>query len=89
MPRYFFDLNNAEGWLANPEGAELADEGAAHAEALDTARGLIGSEIVEGVPINLAHYIRVRDDAGNDVLTLYFRDAVQFCDEPPLNRHIL
>ncbi len=83
MPRYFFDLCNSHGWLADDEGVEVADEGAAQAEALEFVRGLISEEVREGVPVNLAHFLSVRTEAGPEVFRLHYRDAVRFDDTPP------
>lgn len=83
MPHYYFDLCNGEGWLADPEGMELADEAAAHAEALSAVRSLIASEVRESATVNLAHFMTVRSEAGGEIYRLHYRDAVKFSDDPP------
>src|SRR5258708_1195643 len=83
MPRYFFDLCNAHGWLADPEGVELADDEVAQVEALTFVRGLIAEEVREGTPINLGHFLTVRTEAGREIFRLHYRDTVQFHDTSP------
>jgi hypothetical protein len=83
MPLYFFDLYNAHGWLKDPEGVQLADDEQAKAEALEFVRALIAEEIREGLPVNLAHFIAVRSEAGPEILRLHYRDSVKFHDTPP------
>ncbi len=83
MPRYFFDLCNGSGWVADAEGAEFADEDAMQAEAMLSVRGLIASDVVEVASINLGHFLAVRDESGSEVYRLHFRDAVTIQDVPP------
>ena len=83
MGRYFFDLFNSAGWLADSEGMELADKWMAYTKAVSFIRELVAEEANEGSEINLAHFIAVRDEAGEEVFRVHFRDAVHFGDEPP------
>jgi|MedtruStandDraft_1076414.scaffolds.fasta_scaffold65120_2 hypothetical protein len=83
MPRYFFDLCNGTGWLADAEGAEFADMDGMRTEAMVSVRSLIASDVLEVATINLAHFLAVRDEGGNEIYRLHFRDAVKVQDVPP------
>lgn len=83
MPRYFFDLCNGNGWMTDEEGALYADPKAMEGEALISARSIIAGDILEGASINLGHFLAVRDDTGEEIYRLHFRDAVTVQDFPP------
>jgi hypothetical protein len=83
MLRFYFDLCNGSGWLADSEGAEFSDIDAMRDEAMASVRSLIASDILEGVTINLGHFLAVRDEGGQEVYRLHFRDAVNVQDIPP------
>ena len=75
MPRYFFDLHNDVDAL-DAEGKDLPDVAAAKANALKEAREMIQASVGEEGKINLHHCIQVRDETGDTIYTLQFRDAV-------------
>jgi hypothetical protein len=83
MPRYFFDLCNGNGWLPDAEGAEFADMDGMRDEAMVSVRSLIASDVLEAATINLGHFLAVRDEGGNEIYRLHFRDAVDVQDVPP------
>jgi len=83
VPRYFFDLCNGNGWLEDAEGLELADIDRMRAEVMVSVRSLIASDVREAATINLAHFLAVRDEGGNEVYRLHFRDAVKIEDIRP------
>lgn len=63
MPRYFFDLDDGEGVLRDPEGTELADLAEAQSEATDTLTQ-IGKDTFRGKTDEaLRMSIRDEDDA--------------------------
>lgn len=82
MPMFFFDLCNGDGWLADPEGTELADVSTAREEVVSLVRSLIASDIRESATVNLAHFVRVRDAADTEILRVYYRDTVHIHDTP-------
>lgn len=74
MPRYFFDLHNdIETW--DQEGKELPDLAAAREKATASDREMICSSIKKLGSVNLDHRIDVRDETGDIVMTVPFREA--------------
>jgi hypothetical protein len=80
VPRYFFDIFDHAVSL-DDEGIELADAEAARQAALAGARSMMCDELAQG-RLTLHHRIEVRDEAGDELLSLTFGDAVTI--EPPL-----
>lgn len=75
MPRYFFHLID-DIVTRDEDGVELLDITAAHAKALQAARGLAAAQVLEG-KVSLHHRIEVADVEGRPVLTLPFKDAFE------------
>lgn len=74
MPRYFFHLyNHLE--VRDEEGKQLPDLEAAKAFAIENARDVMTSNIVQG-EICLSHRIEIEDAQGVLVAVVYFRDAL-------------
>jgi hypothetical protein len=73
--RYFFHLRENEHFLVDEEGRELPDIAAVEAVAIRAARSVIASEAMLG-KIPLAAVLEIRDEQGQCVLDLPFRDAV-------------
>ena len=82
MPRFFFHVYD-EAVTIDEIGVELPDVAAARAAALEGARAILGSELVEG-HLDLSHRIEVEDEARRPVLTLPFSAAVEI--EGPVNK---
>ena len=76
MPRYFFDLINGIGLVSDEEGAELADDETARAEAIRQIRPII-AEDVRGGCIDLTGRIIVRSDDEATVHEVGFDKAVR------------
>jgi hypothetical protein len=75
MPRYFFHVLDP-GYTVDEEGRELPDLEAARALALESARDLVCVDVKNGW-LNLDHSIEVRDERGDTVLIVSFREAFQ------------
>jgi hypothetical protein len=75
VPRYFFDIFDHAVSL-DDEGIELADAEAARRAALSGARSMMCDQVARG-RLSLHHRIEVRDEAGGQVLSLAFGDAVR------------
>jgi len=76
MPRYFFHLRDASGTLLDIEGSEHPDLGAATAQAVHHARGLIVDDVRQHGQVPLGDRIEITN-AGADLLaTIAFADAV-------------
>jgi hypothetical protein len=73
--RYFFDIQNGHGFVADEEGLELDSLDAARAEALTSIRSILSDEIGRGL-VDLTGELRVRDAHGVRVLALPFTEAV-------------
>ena len=73
MPRYFFNIFNDETKL-DAEGRELPHIDAAREEALEAARALVCESVRKG-HLNLDHHIEVKDETGQEVLSVTFREA--------------
>ncbi len=74
MPRYFFHFHNDET-TRDEEGVELPDRAAAMARATTAARSLACDDVLHG-RLNLRHRIVVADEAGVDLATITFGEAV-------------
>lgn len=73
--RYFFHLNESDGYIVDEEGLELADADAARRAALAGARSLLASDVLEG-RLTLGTVMEVHDGRGDKILELPFRDTV-------------
>ena len=74
MPRYFFHVYD-DGVARDDEGVELADRECAIATATAGARALACDDVLHG-RLNLGHRIVVADEAGVELATVTFREAV-------------
>ncbi|MGZ8352808.1 MAG: DUF6894 family protein [Allosphingosinicella sp.] len=74
MPRYFFDLHN-DIESRDHEGKELPNLAAAREKATASDREMICSSIQTRGSVNLDHRIDVRDETGDVVMTVPFREA--------------
>jgi hypothetical protein len=77
MPRFFFDLYN-DTTVTDDEGQEFPDLQTARVEAVKQVRKLIGGLVVENGTIDLLHFLQLRDEDGNIVHRIEFREAVRF-----------
>ena len=73
--RYYFHVREADAYVVDEEGLELAELGAARLAAIAGARSLIASEALLG-KLPLSTVIEVEDENGNRVIELPFRDTV-------------
>lgn len=87
MPRYHFNIRNGHGFTPDEEGLELSSHQDARMQAISGARSLISAEVLEG-RLDLCGQIEVTDDDNDEVLTVSFRDAVDFREGmPPTAAH--
>jgi hypothetical protein len=75
MPRFYLHFRGSDGLGEDPEGIELPDIDAAHAEALRLARDmrLLWSDIPPEARHELA--FEIADETGKTVLTVPFSEA--------------
>lgn len=74
MRRYFFNVYNDDITL-DPEGAELADDTAARAQAVIEARALAADTVGRGHFVG-SHYIEIVDADRNPIGSVRFDEAV-------------
>ena len=75
MPLYYFDIYN-DIETTDEEGAELADDGAARAYAVTSARSLAADCVKKG-HLARSHLIRIFDADRNPVGDVRFDEAVE------------
>ena len=76
MAHYYFHLVNGGDSLIDPEGRDMADPSLIPAAALRGARNMMSHDMLDGA-INLGFAIQVRDELGEVIHDLSFRDAVK------------
>jgi hypothetical protein len=74
--RYYFDIQNGHGFVADEEGLELPDPEAARNEALTSIRAILSDEVGTGV-VDLTGHLHVRDQNGAHVMEMSFSEAVE------------
>jgi len=74
VPRYYFDVYD-DVIAKDDEGMELPNIAAARLNAIAGARDIIAAQVRHGYLVR-SHWIEVRDEAGETVLTLPFRETV-------------
>jgi uncharacterized protein (UPF0248 family) len=76
MPIFFFDMLDRDKFIVDEDGQELPDLSAARLESIKSARELTAFAAKEG--IDVTHRVfRVRNETGEVVDTMPFREAVQ------------
>ena len=76
MARFFFDVINGSGLVQDDEGQDLPGLPAARDVAIEGARSIIQEDASLGF-IDFSGRVEVRDAAGQTVLSIPFRDAVE------------
>lgn len=76
MARYYLNVFNRTGSMADEEGQELPDLPAACGKAIDGIRSILSAEATEGM-IDLCGRIEITDDAGDILSVLAFIDAFE------------
>jgi uncharacterized protein DUF6894 len=77
MTRYYLNLINGIGFVADPEGEEFVDLAAARERAAASVRSILSDELKSAGLVNLNGRIEVADQHGSIVLTVPFREAVE------------
>ena len=75
MARYYLHLHECGTLIPDEDGMELANDGAAHAEAIKAARDVMAGEVKEG-RLCLGCCIVITDYAGTEVGRVPFREAL-------------
>lgn len=82
MSRYFLHLCEPSASVFDSEGIDVDDDQAAIERAIWTIRDVIANDILAGVPVGLANYISIRNESGNELYRVFFREAVRFMEQP-------
>jgi hypothetical protein len=77
MPRFYFHIISGDTVIEDPDGSELPDLDTAMAEALQSARHLLADKVRNGEIVDGQRF-EIRDDRGNLLATLAFKDAIRF-----------
>ena len=75
MARFYLNIRNGGGYVADMEGLELPDLAAARVQAIEGVRSVVSEEARLG-EIDLSGSIEIADGDGNILLVLPFSDAV-------------
>ena len=75
MPHYYFNIYNDDVTL-DDQGAELADERAAHAHAIKAARSLAADTVTRGHFVG-HHRIEIEDEDHKAVANVRFDEAAE------------
>jgi Domain of unknown function (DUF6894) len=80
MPRYFFRIVSDNDTAPDPDGVEMVDLKAARAEAIAGIREIAADRIRFGNQVKLDDRLEITDADGQLVLSLPFRDCIDFSD---------
>jgi len=75
MTRYFLHVEMPDGVAVDQEGEELADPQAARLQAMRGIRDVLASQVKQG-RLDLRGRIKVTDEAGAEIATVSFEEAV-------------
>ena len=76
MPRYYLHICNGSGFVEDEEGQELADDEAARAQAIASARDIMAAEMRTG-ELDLSSFIEIEDERRSLLFTITFAEAVK------------
>ena len=87
MPRYYFHVRDGADLSRDTEGQEFSNLDAARAEAMNSAREMLGERLLHGGSMN-AKQIEIADETGHVVDVILARDIVlkngelrSYCDD--------
>lgn len=75
MPRYYLNVENGFGFVEDEEGQEFAGLEDAKAAAIEGARSLMSTEVMEG-KIDLRGRIDVVEEDGGVAMSIAFSDII-------------
>lgn len=80
MQRYFFNVHDRDGLLADPEGIERKDAHAARCAAIEFVRSILAEDVTQGF-VDLNGRIEVITAGGEIVDVLAYAECVLFLPE--------
>jgi hypothetical protein len=78
MQLYFLNIRDGSDLTSDPEGSSLPTIEAARNLAIECARQMMGEAVRHGSRIGLERTFEIQNDAGKLLLTVPFRDAINF-----------
>lgn len=81
MTHYYLNIQNGNGLTRDDEGEDFPDLAAARQKAMEGVRSILSDEIKSAGSMDLHGCIEIADESGAVVLTLPFREAIDFMDE--------
>lgn len=81
MPRFYFHLHNAIGFLGDEEGQEAPDLEAARQTAIDSIRDILSNEVRSG-RFDLRGRSEITNDAQQLVAAVAYAEAVELHLQP-------
>jgi len=82
MPLFYFHICDANGFVEDEEGRELADAETARTEAVTAAREVMADDLRAGLVV-LSSFIEVEDASRKLLFTISFKELVDFDERPP------
>ncbi|MFC5483162.1 DUF6894 family protein [Microvirga aerilata] len=76
MSRYYRHIRQGDRLIQDPEGVELRDLDAARAEAIQGIRDILAEAIKRGTDNPLDDAIVITDEAGRELMTIPFIEAL-------------
>jgi hypothetical protein len=76
MPRYFFHIRTGDAVIRDPDGSDLPNLDAAHAEARQAARDLLAALLKEGGVLD-GQVFEISDEAGSVLERMPFRSVIR------------
>ena len=80
MDLYFLHIRDGSDVTPDPEGSLLPSLEAARQSAIESARQMMGEAVQHGGRIGLERTFEIKDEAGTLLLTVPFRDAINFSE---------
>jgi hypothetical protein len=80
MNLYFLHIKDGEDIISDPEGSRLPSLEAARELAIECARELLAEAVAHGDRVGLVRTFEIHDERGRLLLTVPFRDAIDFSD---------
>lgn len=75
MPKFYLHIHNDHGGAEDDEGLDAPSLAVAREEAVHGIRSLLAAEVING-SFNLAGRIDIKNPAGDVMLTVPFKEAV-------------
>jgi len=85
VPHYYLNLCSGAEFVEDEEGVELGDYAAACAKAIESLRGCMASDLLDG-HVNTATFVEIEDEQHEIIETVFFEEVVKVRNEPGARR---